>query len=345
MQNSKIVFVTLAFVVFAVGAFYITTRIQPLPKNQPQGDAEQPSPQTAPANKNQPSTSPGSAKTPGTAPKSTTQIEGARLVVAIKDDTVPLKDVSSILLSVTGISIHEPKKGWVVVSNELRTYDLLRLKQESRLELMFDINTQEGAYNQLRLTVGSVIVMKGGVAYTAKLPSGIIHIPFSLPVKNKQTSAITLDFIADKSLHTTGANEFIFAPVLTVNTFSEIDTVQQMGTKIEIFGGYPRFAGSFGMDENGDIKSNSNGIDSLSRIEIARNVFVLIPRSMERSRLQITPESAIDTAIAKAYITQARSVHAVMLGDNPAWEVLGVTTGRTVHVYIDGVSGGLVKVE
>lgn len=286
-----------------------------------------------------------SSVTPSVVPAPSQPQKGGRLVLAITDNAVSLEDTDAVYLSINGVSAQHTGKGWITISNELRTYDLLKLRREGKLELMFDLTTEEGTYNQLRLVISSVIIVKNGLANSAKLPSGTIIIPLAFPVKNGQISSVVLDIMADKSIHITQTGQYIFSPVLHVDTASEIQSVQKSGSKVEFFGGYPRYSLDFGMDETGAMVRNSSGIDSLSRIELIGNTYVLIPHSIDRSSLTVTPAAAIDTARNGAYIDGVLSVHAVLLDKQPTWLVNGSTNGNVLKIYVSGITGAVLKVE
>jgi len=274
------------------------------------------------------------------------QAKTGRLVFAITDDAASLNDIDSIFVSIADISIRNISTGWISVTNDQKTYDLLKLKREGKLELMFDKTIPEGTYTQLHFTVSPVVVVKNGLADTAALPSSAIDIPLSLPMRPGQTAAVTIDFIADKSLHITNAKKYIFAPVIEISVQGEIQAVQKSGTKVEFFGGLPKFSAHFGMDETGAMKQFTFGIDSLSDIEIERGIFVLIPSSVDRSLFNITPATAMDAALGSAYITRVLSVYAGIIDNQPTWLVYGTTrTGNTANVYIDAATGEVLKVQ
>lgn len=268
-----------------------------------------------------------------------------RVVFAITDDTVPIANVDSVFITLQNMSAHSPTKGWVTLNNDLRTYDLLKLKREGKLEFMFDGIIPEGTYTQLRFTVSSVVLTLNGIGQTAKLPSNTVIVPIQFSAKNKQISAVTLDFTADKAIHITNANQYIFAPVIKINTLGEIQTVQRSGSKVEFFGGYPKFASTKGMNEEGIMTNNAPGIDSLSTIEIERNIFVIVPHSIARSSLSVSPSAAMDAAIQGGYVAQVTSIHAVILDKKPSWRISGISSGRSVNIYVDGATGVVIKIE
>src|SRR3989338_5797170 len=95
-----------------------------------------------------------------------------KVVFAVTDATADIKNISSINITVNEISVHSEAKGWVVVSTATKEFDLLQLKSSGTLELAAELNLDVGAYDQIRLNISKVIIVKGGQSIEAKLPSG-----------------------------------------------------------------------------------------------------------------------------------------------------------------------------
>lgn len=354
------------FLIIVSGGYLIlrTPSTTPESESHPQSEQnknpeEQPMPEPLPAN--EPTSPPSSEKplttsptggtfTPPPAssqkPSSSSQTQRtSRLLLTITDDAVAITDIDSIFMSTTNIEARNANNQWISVTDQLRTYDLLKLKRESKMELMLDTIIPEGTYNQLRIKIESVVVIKNGLANTVRLPSNTVILPFSLPLRTGQTAALMLDIQADKSLHISADNQYIFAPVIHMDALGEIQIVQKSSSKVEFFGGLPKYAASFGMIETGAMQQNSLGIDSLSRIEIENNVFILTPHSLDRSIFTVTPGSAMETAKNSAYLTQITAVYATLLEKRPTWRISGTLNGRSINVYVDGINGSMVKAE
>ena len=284
--------------------------------------------------------------TPSSSPSPSTTQQTGKIFFTITDDSVPLDAISSLSIAITNISARKSNSQWVAISNARHVYDLLQLKRDGKLELVRELLIPADTYDLLSLTIESVVLTKNGIAQIAKLPSKIVYLPFSLPLRPGQTAAISLDVLADKSLHVSTAGEHIFAPVIRVDVLGEIQHTQKSGSKIEFFGGLPKFASSYGMDEIGVMRKNSLGIDSLSHIEITRDIFVLIPQTLNRSLFTVAPADAMDTALQGGYIVHVQAVYAVMLDKKPMWRVQGITsTGSIASVYINAETGSIQKVE
>lgn len=134
----------------------------------------------------------------------------------------PLEDAKHVYVTIDQIKLHmASEESWMVVSENPREFDLLRLKRNPHLIVNRVLNT--GHYNQIRLSVatGKVVIDEGGVEaeYALKIPSGKIKIPLQLWIEEDGKTQVTLDFDAEKSVkfHKMGKkNEFILRPVIKV---------------------------------------------------------------------------------------------------------------------------------
>ena len=344
MTKNTLFIVLLLVIILAGGALlYWNTPVSNPLENAPQ-HTEQPANGTS--SPQEPNSRPSTPSSPAPTPSPSVKSGTGRLIFTITDDTIPIQDVSSVLFTMNSLSVRDANAKWVALSNKKHTYDLLQLKREGKLELVFDTNIPASTYDQLSLVLDSVVIVKNGIAQTAKFPSNTMYIPLSLPLRANQTAAISLDIIADKSLHTTNTERLIFAPVIEITVLGEIQTVQKSGSKVEFFNGLPKFIGSYGMDETGVMWKNSTGIDSLSRIELEGNIFVIIPHSLDRSLFTVAPAEAINTALNGGYISRVTAVYAEQLEKKPVWRVNGVASSGTVTaVYVNAKTGVIQKVQ
>ena len=94
-----------------------------------------------------------------------------RAVFTITDAAADMGAVSEVHVTVEQVRVHSETQGWVTVSDEQQTYDLLELKAENSHALLADANLTADTYNQLRLDVSEVIVVDAEGEHEAKLPS------------------------------------------------------------------------------------------------------------------------------------------------------------------------------
>lgn len=176
-----------------------------------------------------------------------------RVILAVKDAaTASLQGATAILLTVDKVEVHGATQDWMVVSTSTKQYDLLKLKASGAAQLLADINLPAGTYDQIRLNISKVEVTAGGKTTAAKLPSSTLKIVGSFTVTAGQTSAATLDFMADKSLHLTGKGTYILSPVVKLTTQSSADVAVDTDQKVTVRSGVKETEKTVGMDEKGE---------------------------------------------------------------------------------------------
>ena len=197
------------------------------------------------------------------------QEKEGRAVFAITDAAANMSAVTSVMVTVDSVSVHSATEGWVTVSSEPQSFDLLKLKAEASQELLADVKLKEGTYQQLRLDISKVVVVDDKGEHEAKLPSGELKIVGDLEVKANSTSTATFDFIADESLHMTGNGEYILAPVVKLETKEDAEVEVKADHKVKIKGGKVKASLKVGMDADGKVGVGL-GISSKANVSIAQ---------------------------------------------------------------------------
>ncbi|MDO8510918.1 MAG: DUF4382 domain-containing protein [Nanoarchaeota archaeon] len=192
-----------------------------------------------------------------------------RVVFTITDAAANMSAVTSIMVTVDSVSVHSATEGWVTVSSEPQTFDLLKLKAEGSQELLADVQLKEGTYQQLRLDISKVVVVDDKGEHEAKLPSGELKIVGDLEVKANSTSTAMFDFIADESLHMTGNGEYILAPVVQLETKTDAQVEVKADQKVEVEGGNVKTKVKVGMDADGNVGVGL-GIPAKANVSIAQ---------------------------------------------------------------------------
>jgi len=181
------------------------------------------------------------------------EADEGRVVFAMKDHAEDLQSVTSIEVTVDQIMVHSESKGWITVSTEDRTYDLLQLRAQESTALLADVELEEGTYTQLRLDISKVVVTDSEGKTEAKLPSSELKIVGNLVVEENSTSTATFDFIADESLYITGNDKYILAPVVQLETRQDAEVEVKSSNTVEITGGTVTTDVKVGMDVNGNV--------------------------------------------------------------------------------------------
>jgi len=265
-----------------------------------------------------------------------------KVVFAVTDATAEIKNISSINITINEISVHSDKEGWVVVSSATKEFDLLKLKSEGALELAAQSNLKVGTYDQVRLNISKVVVVKEGQSIEAKLPSNKMTLTGSLVVNADTTSTITFDFLADKSLHMTGNGKFILVPVVRLETKSGAD-VSFEGKKVKILGGKIEHENTQGMDENGKIKVG-NRFDDKDELDEIDGVIKVKSSGENEAVVKITAREAIDKGIASGLVT-VLSLRLKTENGQTLWKVTGLQNLEMKTVYINAMTGIVVSVK
>lgn len=181
-----------------------------------------------------------------------------RVVFAIKDAAANMDTVSKVEVTIESVEVHSATEGWVTLSSTQTTFDLLKLKNEGSAALLADANLSPGTYQQLRLDISNVIVTDANGTHEAKLPSNEFKTAGELVIESNSTSTVTLDFLADQSLHVTGNGEYIMAPVVQVETRKDTTVIVQGDNTVHINGGSVVTNIRTGMGADGMVRINSN---------------------------------------------------------------------------------------
>jgi hypothetical protein len=191
-----------------------------------------------------------------------------RVVFSVTDAAADMGAVSKITLKISKVEVHSAADGWVTVSTTPRTYSLLELNARNEFELLADVNVKANTYDQARLTTDGVSIQTtDGATHTAKLPSGVLKINTELAVRAGETSSMSFDFIANKSLHITGNGQYIFAPVIKAETKSNTNVEVNTNGIVEISGGRTDEVSNVGMDIDGSVKADFQ-IKAAEKLEI-----------------------------------------------------------------------------
>lgn len=180
-----------------------------------------------------------------------------KIVFGVTDAASNMGGVSSVLVTINKVEVRSvATNDWVTVSNETKQYDLLALKTAGAVSLIANINADVGVYDQAKLVISKVLIVKNGIEQEAKLPSGELKTFVNIVVNADQTSSIVFDFIADKSLHVTGNGKFIFAPVIKVKKQKDVKIELKSNNEVDIKNGKEEEDEDIGMDSKGEVKKD-----------------------------------------------------------------------------------------
>lgn len=127
----------------------------------------------------------------------------------------------SVIVFIQRIEVHRSSNdstdGWIVIDNNLRSFDLLQLRNGTTI-VVGDSVLPSGTYNQIRfvLTDGCYVV-DGGIKHDLTVPSGMqsgIKINHTFTIQANVLYELMIDFNVELSIHITGNNNYILRPVL-----------------------------------------------------------------------------------------------------------------------------------
>jgi hypothetical protein len=147
------------------------------------------------------------------------------LVIMMKDK--PVEDADQVLVKISNIKVHmaDPDE-FIEVSALEQDIELLELKKNPTAIVSTELKA--GHYNQIRMDVleGSIVFLEddglGGTVqkpYNLKIPSNEIKIPVQFYIEGDDTTEITLDFDAEKSIKYTKKGKkdsYTLRPVIKV---------------------------------------------------------------------------------------------------------------------------------
>ncbi len=129
----------------------------------------------------------------------------------------------SINIVVTRVEVHkadvDSSSGWVIINNNMATYDLLTLRNGASAILGTN-SLDAGNYTQIRLFIGegSNIVVDG-VSYPLDIPSGSqsgLKLNHEFQIQSGLIYELLLDFDAQHSIVLTGNGQYKLKPVIRV---------------------------------------------------------------------------------------------------------------------------------
>ena len=207
-------------------------------------------------------------------PSATDESTG-RIVVSVTDAAADMGNVASLDMTISGVEMHSVTQGWVSVDSDSATVDLLELKASGEFVLVASADVAVDTYDQVRVMIDDVTVTtKDGASAEAKVPSGEIKFMGSVVVAEGETSTLSLDFLADASLHSTGDGDFIFAPVIVAESRSGAEVEVDSNNRVKINGGSVTTSVNVGMDTSGETRANFR-LDTSGGVEIEGDVIKL----------------------------------------------------------------------
>jgi hypothetical protein len=105
--------------------------------------------------------------------------------------------------------------GWIIFSSQTQTFDLIELRDV--YEILGNKSLTAGKYTQIRLHIVEAVGEINGEEKVLTVPSGKLKLIHPFYIVENQTTILTLDFDAEKSVHGTGeSGKYILRPTIKV---------------------------------------------------------------------------------------------------------------------------------
>jgi hypothetical protein len=148
------------------------------------------------------------------------------LVLEITDQ--PSLNIEKADVTISNVKVHMAEagneSGWFTVVEEPQTFDLIAIKDAK--EVLGESILETGIYTQIRLDVDSAKVTIDGEEHDLTIPSKTVKLVRSFEIRDGETTTLTLDFDAEKSVHQAG-ERYIMRPTIKVLGPSPGKTVKE----------------------------------------------------------------------------------------------------------------------
>lgn len=145
-------------------------------------------------------------------------------------------NIESLSITIDSLEIQGPESGWISLSKEEKTYNLLELVGVQTV--LAEKEVEAGTYTQVRLGIKEANAIIDGNSFALKVPSEKIKIQGVFTIDENGVTVATIDFNAVKSLKETGEGMKILTPVikLTVVKNAEVE-IDEETEEVEVEGG------------------------------------------------------------------------------------------------------------
>ena len=193
------------------------------------------------------------------------------LYVSMTDAAANMGAISNVNVTVDQVKVKTKASGWVTVSSEEKTYDLLELKQNSKAMVIAHSSIPAGEVEEVELNIKSATVIDNDGTHKAIMPSNKVNVKSTFNARQNETTAVSFDFIANESLHVAENRDYVFAPVAQVETRENTSVTVNSDNSASLQGGTVRSSNKFGMSINGTVGIGL-GIAADAEIKISNGV-------------------------------------------------------------------------
>lgn len=179
--------------------------------------------------------------------------EKGRVVYTVTDAAADMGAVQEVTIHVSEVRAYSETDGWTTISSTPRSYDLLELKARGEHALLADVQLDPGTYSIVRIEIDEVVVVDNEGRKNSYIPSNTMELETEARVFTGEATIVSLDFLVDKSLHVSEEEEYVFAPVVMVESRSRADVIVNTNNRVSIVGGVVNSNSEQGMDLDGNV--------------------------------------------------------------------------------------------
>ncbi len=110
----------------------------------------------------------------------------------------------------------DSSSGWMVISNESRTFNLLTLSNGATA-VLGENTLEEGHYTQIRLTISDAEVVVDGTSYELDVPGNALKFVSGFDIEADTPTELIVDFDVARSIHQTGQHgNYVLRPTIRI---------------------------------------------------------------------------------------------------------------------------------
>ena len=175
------------------------------------------------------------------------------VVLAISDAAADMGQVTAMEMTISQIRIRAEGGEWTTVSDETQTFDLLQLREMATAQLMLQTQLQTRNYDMVELNCSRFKVTNGSGTHDCLMINSRLQMECMLEVQANTMTTANFDFMADECLHETTDGQYVFAPVVAVQTRTQAEVQVRNNAEVDISGGTVRTNAQIGMNISGQM--------------------------------------------------------------------------------------------
>lgn len=190
------------------------------------------------------------------------------VIISVTDAAADMQNISEVEMTVDEVAVKGQGGSWTTVSSDSKTYNLLELNAQGKAELYAQENIDADNYTAVRVDIGDVVVTTtDGESHTTAKVTDSMEITGDVSVSGGETSVVEIDVQADESLHTSTEGDYVFAPVVQMESRSNAQVSIGNDSAVTVNSGSVVSSALVGTDVDGSTKANFK-LDANTELEV-----------------------------------------------------------------------------